>query len=68
MHFVGVIGFSVQDALVSYDPARTLLSLAVAIVVVAVFLVGYRGAAPLNLGVAGAITGLGRGSRSRSPS
>ncbi|WP_086766315.1 MHYT domain-containing protein [Streptomyces bobili] len=61
MHFVGMIGFSVQGALVSYDPARTLLSLAVAIVVVAVgvFLVGYRGAAPLNLGMAGTITGLG---------
>lgn len=61
MHFIGMIGFSVEDAPVSYDPALTLLSLGVAIGVVAVgvFLVGYRGAAPLNLGVAGVVTGLG---------
>ncbi|MEV6483956.1 MHYT domain-containing protein [Streptomyces sp. NPDC051576] len=61
MHFIAMIGFSVQGALVSYDTTKTLLSLAVAIAVVAVgvFLVGYRGGSPLNLGVAGAITGLG---------
>ncbi|MBO7937853.1 MULTISPECIES: MHYT domain-containing protein [Streptomyces] len=61
MHFIAMIGFSVQGALVTYDPATTLLSLLVAIAVVAVgvFLVGYRGAAPLNLGVAGVVTGLG---------
>ena len=61
MHFIAMIGFSVQGALVSYDPGMTLLSLAVAIAVVAVgvFLVGYRGVAPLNLGIAGTVTGLG---------
>ncbi|MCX4400731.1 MHYT domain-containing protein [Streptomyces sp. NPDC059837] len=61
MHFIAMIGFSVGGALVSYDSAMTVLSLVVAIAVVAVgvFLVGYRGAAPLNLGVAGVITGLG---------
>lgn len=61
MHFIGMIGFSVEGAPVSYDRVMTLLSLGVAIAVVAVgvFLVGYRGAAPLNLGVAGVVTGLG---------
>ncbi|AWK11283.1 MHYT domain-containing protein [Streptomyces spongiicola] len=61
MHFVAMIGFSIQGALVSYDTTRTLLSLAVAIAVVAVgvFLVGYRGGSPVNLAVAGTITGLG---------
>ncbi|NEA66270.1 MHYT domain-containing protein [Streptomyces sp. SID12488] len=61
MHFIAMIGFSVQGALVSYDPTKTLLSLAVAIAVVAigVFLVGYRGGSPVNLGVAGTVTGIG---------
>ncbi|MGW3104341.1 MHYT domain-containing protein [Streptomyces sp. NPDC001100] len=61
MHFIAMIGFSVQGALVNYDTTKTLLSLLVAIVVVAVgvFLVGYRGGSPLNLAVAGTVTGLG---------
>ncbi|MFJ9374675.1 MHYT domain-containing protein [Streptomyces sp. NPDC101455] len=61
MHFIAMIGFSVEGALVNYDATKTLLSLLVAIAVVAVgvFLVGYRGGSPLNLGVAGAVTGLG---------
>ncbi|MER6958954.1 MHYT domain-containing protein [Streptomyces sp. NPDC000618] len=61
MHFIAMIGFSVQGALVSYDTSKTLLSLAVAIafVAVGVFLVGYRGGSPLNLGIAGTVTGLG---------
>ncbi|MEU1273281.1 MHYT domain-containing protein [Streptomyces sp. NPDC005799] len=61
MHFIAMIGFSVQGALVSYDNTRTLLSLVVAIAVVAVgvFLVGYRGGSPLNLAMAGSVTGLG---------
>ncbi|AZS89306.1 MHYT domain-containing protein [Streptomyces griseoviridis] len=61
MHFIAMIGFSVQGALVSYDPLITVASLVVAIAVVAVgiFLVGYRGTSPLNLGVAGTVTGLG---------
>ncbi|MGW3308586.1 MHYT domain-containing protein [Streptomyces sp. NPDC001073] len=61
MHFIAMIGFSVQGALVNYDGTKTLLSLVVAIAVVAVgvFLVGYRGGSPLNLGVAGTVTGLG---------
>ena len=61
MHFIAMIGFSVEGALVDYDATKTLLSLVVAIAVVAVgvFLVGYRGGSPLNLGVAGTVTGLG---------
>lgn len=61
MHFVAMIGFSVEGALVSYDTTKTLLSLVVAIVVVAigVFLVGYRGSSPVTLATAGTVTGLG---------
>ncbi|MFI5963357.1 MHYT domain-containing protein [Streptomyces asoensis] len=61
MHFIAMIGFSVQGALVEYDTTKTVLSLVVAIVVVAigVFLVGYRGGSASNLAVAGTITGLG---------
>ncbi|MFJ6706172.1 MULTISPECIES: MHYT domain-containing protein [unclassified Streptomyces] len=61
MHFIAMIGFSVDGTGVSYDAARTLLSLAVAIAVVAggVFLVGYRGSGPVTLGTAGVVTGLG---------
>ncbi|MER7694551.1 MHYT domain-containing protein, partial [Streptomyces sp. NPDC097610] len=61
MHFIAMIGFSVEGALVNYDTMKTLLSLAVAIAVVAigVFLVGYRGSSPVNLGMAGTVTGLG---------
>jgi NO-binding membrane sensor protein with MHYT domain len=61
MHFIAMIGFNVQGALVEYDTTKTVLSLAVAIVVVAigVFLVGYRGGSAVNLAVAGTITGLG---------
>ena len=61
MHFIAMIGFSVEGALVAYDLTKTLLSLAVAIGVVAlgVFLVGYRGGSPTTLATAGAVTGLG---------
>ncbi|WP_234542692.1 MHYT domain-containing protein [Streptomyces shenzhenensis] len=61
MHFIAMIGFSVDGALVSYDAGRTALSLAVCIAVVAVgvFLVGYRGSGPVTLGTAGVFTGLG---------
>lgn len=61
MHFIAMIGFTVDGALLRYDAGLTLLSLAVAIAVVSlgVFLVGYRGTGPVNLGVAGTATGLG---------
>ncbi|MFF5147220.1 MHYT domain-containing protein [Streptomyces sp. NPDC013157] len=61
MHFIAMIGFSVDGALVSYDAGRTVLSLVVCIAVVAVgvFLVGYRGSRAVTLGAAGVLTGLG---------
>ncbi|MEU6257060.1 MHYT domain-containing protein [Streptomyces sp. NPDC047043] len=61
MHFIAMLGFQVQETGIRYDVGLTLLSLAVAIVVVGigVFIVGYLGAGTLTLSVAGVITGLG---------
>ncbi|MFF4120018.1 MHYT domain-containing protein [Streptomyces sp. NPDC001714] len=61
MHFIAMIGFHVQEATIRYDVGLTLLSLAVAILVVGigVFAVGYRGASAGTLWTAGVITGLG---------
>ncbi|MEU0409128.1 MHYT domain-containing protein [Streptomyces griseorubiginosus] len=61
MHFIAMIGFQVVETRIRYDVGLTVLSLAVAIVVVGigVFIVGYRGASTLNLSFAGVITGLG---------
>jgi NO-binding membrane sensor protein with MHYT domain len=61
MHFIAMIGFQVEETRIGYDVGLTVLSLAVAIVVVGigVFIVGYRGASKASLSVAGVITGLG---------
>ncbi|MFJ9907369.1 MHYT domain-containing protein [Streptomyces sp. NPDC101152] len=61
MHFIAMLGFQVEQTGIRYDTGLTLLSLAVAIVVVGVgvFIVGYRGAGRVTLGVAGVITGMG---------
>ncbi|WP_046732498.1 MHYT domain-containing protein [Streptomyces humi] len=61
MHFIAMIGFHVRETTIHYDAGLTLLSLAVAIVVVGigVFAVGYRGATAGTLGAAGVVTGLG---------
>ncbi|MER5554413.1 MHYT domain-containing protein [Streptomyces sp. NPDC002793] len=61
MHFVAMIGFDVAEAPVTYDLRQTVLSLVVAVVVVGVgvFVVGYRGATRLTLVSAGLVTGLG---------
>ncbi|MGW0337313.1 MHYT domain-containing protein [Streptomyces sp. NPDC003011] len=61
MHFIAMIGFQVEETRIRYDAGLTVLSLAVAIVVVGigVFTVGYRGAARTTLAFAGVITGLG---------
>ncbi|MFE7274087.1 MHYT domain-containing protein [Streptomyces sp. NPDC057623] len=61
MHFIAMIGFHVEEARIRYDAGLTVLSLAVAIVVVGVgvFIVGYRGAGGGALTCAGVITGLG---------
>ncbi|XMA37058.1 hypothetical protein O1157_11720 [Streptomyces albogriseolus] len=61
MHFIAMLGFSVNETSIRYDIPLTLLSLAVAIAVVAVgvFVVGYRGTGRATLLTAGVITGLG---------
>ncbi|SEE97577.1 MHYT domain-containing protein, NO-binding membrane sensor [Streptomyces sp. 3213] len=61
MHFIAMLGFQVEEARIGYDVGLTVLSLAVAIVMVAVgvFTVGYRGATTGALATAGVITGLG---------
>ncbi|MET7367168.1 MHYT domain-containing protein [Streptomyces sp. NPDC005566] len=61
MHFVAMLGFSVEETPVSYDRPLTFASLAVAIVMVGIgiFIVGYRGATRMALVTGGTITGLG---------
>ncbi|MFE9115832.1 MHYT domain-containing protein [Streptomyces collinus] len=61
MHFIAMIGFHVEETRVRYDAATTVLSLvvAVAVVGVGVFIVGFRGTGGVTLAVAGAVTGLG---------
>lgn len=61
MHFIAMLGFTVEETSIRYDLPLTLLSLAVAVVVVGigVFIVGYRGVATPTLLTAGTITGLG---------
>ncbi|MER6560115.1 MHYT domain-containing protein [Streptomyces sp. NPDC001027] len=61
MHFIAMIGFQVAQTRVGYDVGLTVLSLVVAVVVVGVgvFIVGYRGAGRAALSLAGAVTGLG---------
>ncbi|MBC2903519.1 MHYT domain-containing protein [Streptomyces cupreus] len=61
MHFIAMIGFQVEETRIRYDTALTVLSLIVAILVVGigVFIVGYRGAGAASLTLAGVITGLG---------
>ncbi|WP_435214510.1 MHYT domain-containing protein [Streptomyces sp. bgisy034] len=61
MHFIAMIGFQVEETRIRYDTALTVLSLVVAIVVVGigVFVVGYLGAGRAALSGAGVVTGLG---------
>ncbi|MEV1067239.1 MHYT domain-containing protein [Streptomyces sp. NPDC050263] len=61
MHFIAMIGFQVEETRIGYHVGLTVLSLAVAIAVVGVgvFIVGYRGAGRGSLSLAGVITGLG---------
>lgn len=61
MHFIAMIGFQVEEARIRYDTGLTVLSLAVAIAVVGVgvFIVGWLGAGKGALTGAGVITGLG---------
>ncbi|MEU1087566.1 MHYT domain-containing protein [Streptomyces sp. NPDC005576] len=61
MHFIAMMGFRIDDASITYDLPLMFASLAVAIVMVGIgiFIVGYRGATPLALVTGGTITGLG---------
>jgi NO-binding membrane sensor protein with MHYT domain len=61
MHFIAMMGFKVEQAPIHYDRAMTFASLGVAIVMVGIgiFIVGYRGARGTALMTGGAITGLG---------
>ncbi|MGQ4386923.1 MHYT domain-containing protein [Streptomyces sp. SAS_270] len=61
MHFIAMIGFQVEETRIRYDAYLTFASLLVAVLVVGigVFIVGYRGAGRTALLTAGAITGLG---------
>ncbi|MER6345670.1 MHYT domain-containing protein [Streptomyces sp. NPDC001595] len=61
MHFIAMMGFSVQEAPIHYDKPMTYASLGVAIVMVGIgiFIVGYRGAQGTALFTGGTITGLG---------
>ncbi|MFC8710506.1 MHYT domain-containing protein [Streptomyces sp. NPDC057197] len=60
-HFVAMMGFTVQGAPIHYDRPTTYASLAVAIVMVGVgvFIVGYKGATGSALFTGGTVTGLG---------
>ncbi|MCX5047377.1 MULTISPECIES: MHYT domain-containing protein [unclassified Streptomyces] len=61
MHFVAMMGFKVKQAPIHYDRAMTFASLGVAIVMVGIgiFIVGYKGAKGTALFTGGTITGLG---------
>ncbi|MFF4361959.1 MHYT domain-containing protein [Streptomyces sp. NPDC001604] len=61
MHFVAMMGFTVKQAPIHYDKPITFASLAVAIVMVGVgiFIVGYKGTKGTALFTGGTITGLG---------
>ncbi|RMB87334.1 MHYT domain-containing protein [Streptomyces shenzhenensis] len=61
MHFVAMMGFTVAEIPVHFDKPLTYASLAIAIIMVGVgiFIVGYRGATGTALFTGGTITGLG---------
>ncbi|UYQ61515.1 MHYT domain-containing protein [Streptomyces peucetius] len=61
MHFIAMMGFTVEETPIGYDRATTFASLAVGIVMVGIgiFIVGHRGATPMSLVTGGTITGLG---------
>ncbi|MCX5114111.1 hypothetical protein OOK13_37805 [Streptomyces sp. NBC_00378] len=61
MHFIAMMGFSVDGVAIGYDMPITFASLAVAVgmVGVGIFIVGYRGATRMALVTGGTITGLG---------
>ncbi|MFE3326327.1 MHYT domain-containing protein [Streptomyces sp. NPDC059176] len=61
MHFVAMMGFTVEEAAVGYDWPVTFAGLGVAVLMtgLGIFVVGYRGASAMSLVTGGTITGLG---------
>ncbi|CAL9411052.1 MHYT domain-containing protein [Streptomyces sp. enrichment culture] len=61
MHFIAMMGFTVEEAPIHYDRPTTYASLGVAVVMVGIgiFIVGYKGARGAALFTGGTITGLG---------
>ncbi|MEU6066452.1 MULTISPECIES: MHYT domain-containing protein [Streptomyces] len=61
MHFVAMMGFTVKETPIHYDKPMTYASLGLAVVMVGVgiFIVGYRGATGAALFTGGTVTGLG---------
>ncbi|MFB4306552.1 MHYT domain-containing protein [Actinomadura sp. GTD37] len=61
MHFIAMLGFSVQHAEIRYDVPLTLLSCAVAVVVVGIglFIVGFAGTGTPAVVTGGVLTGIG---------
>ncbi|QHZ00263.1 hypothetical protein SSPS47_34755 [Streptomyces sp. S4.7] len=61
MHFIAMMGLQIRQTSIAYDVPLTVASLVVAVLVVSVgvFVVGYRGSSPPVLITAGVITGLG---------
>ncbi|GLF98578.1 MHYT domain-containing protein [Streptomyces yaizuensis] len=61
MHFIAMMGFSIDEVPITYDRPITYASLAVAVVMVGIgiFIVGYRGATVMALVTGGTIMGLG---------
>lgn len=61
MHFVAMMGFTIEGVTIGYDKPTTFAGLAVAIgmVAVGIFVIGYRGATRMALITGGTITGLG---------
>jgi len=61
MHFIAMLGFTVPNAEIRYDVPLTLLSCAVAIVVVAIglFIVGFAGSGTPVVITGGVLTGIG---------
>ncbi|MBT3161968.1 hypothetical protein HTV80_02435 [Streptomyces sp. Vc74B-19] len=64
MHFIAMMGFTVEGTPIRYDRAMTFASLAVAVVMVGIgiFIVGYKGATGTALFTGGTVTGLGMAS------
>ncbi|MEU4111635.1 MHYT domain-containing protein [Streptomyces sp. NPDC027717] len=61
MHFIAMMGFSIDETPIRFDKPMTYASLGLAIVMVGVgiFIIGYRGATGASLVTGGTITGLG---------